>query len=144
MSTSTNKKRQDTGLFVGCMLPTRSIQSFAGSFYKLEELDKPHILVFISMYCSYCIDLLPHLSNIQQDHNDHQLMLFSTGDDEDHKDMIEYFKWDFPVFHMDQDEMENLFDITLMPFLLVTNQRNVRHKGVAYNADDVTKLITSI
>ncbi|WP_025675855.1 TlpA family protein disulfide reductase [Paenibacillus polymyxa] len=144
MGTSTNKKKEDVGLPVGSSLPSQEIQAFTGELCQLDELDKPSIMIFISMYCSFCIDLLPHLSQIQQEHSDYQLMLFSTGDDDDHRDMIEYFKWNFPVFHMDQSEMENWFDITQMPFIFVTNRNKVICKGVAYDMVGASQLILNV
>ncbi|ADM68055.1 hypothetical protein GMA19_00171 [Paenibacillus polymyxa E681] len=144
MSTSANRKKEDVGLPVGSLLPSQKVKAYTGELYQLDILDKPQIMVFISMYCSFCIDLLPHLSQIQQKHRDYQLMLFSTGDDEDHRDMIDYFKWDFPVFHMDQSEMENWFDITQMPFILVTHWNKVICKGVAYDVVGASQLILNV
>jgi len=102
------------------------------------------LLVFISVYCEHCIDLLPHLNTIRENHPI-QLSLFSTGDDDDHNEMAEYFNWSFPIFHMELQEMEHYFGIKKLPAVVIVNEHGViLHKGIVYHASDFDALISRV
>ncbi|PUA34930.1 alkyl hydroperoxide reductase [Paenibacillus elgii] len=86
--------------------------------------------------CVHCIDLLPYLKSMY-DQSDLAFYIFSDGTNEDHAEMADYFKWGFPIILMEQEEMKTLFNITTLPFVLITDQTlKVVSKGVIYNDSD--------
>jgi len=80
-------------------------------------------LIFISLYCTFCNDLLPHLKNISEKY-DLKVILFTDGNVEENNEMIDYFEWQFSVFTISQDEMIEYFKIKNLPYVLVINQNN--------------------
>jgi thiol-disulfide isomerase/thioredoxin len=100
------------------------------------------VSMFISMHCTFCIDLLPHIASMMQEHPSLSFRLFSTGDEEDHQSMTEYFGWDFPIVHMDQSDMEAYLSVTYLPFMILTDDKGtVASKGVVYNDADFRLLV---
>ncbi|TPH12475.1 alkyl hydroperoxide reductase [Brevibacillus laterosporus] len=107
-------------------------------------MPKGAALVFVSVFCSYCIDLLPHLRSISQRQN-MQLYLFSDGEIEDHAEMVDYFEWEFPVIQLKHNEMNEIFEVTYHPFLLFADSKGVIvSKGDIYNAVDIHKILESV
>ncbi|MFB0842331.1 TlpA family protein disulfide reductase [Paenibacillus oleatilyticus] len=100
------------------------------------------VLLFVSTYCSHCIDLLPYINAMTRNHPSFSFRLLSTGDEDDHRSMIEYFGWTFPVCSLDQGDMEAYFAVMYLPFaILVDDSGKVAAKGVVYNADDFEQLV---
>ncbi|MEC0231973.1 MULTISPECIES: TlpA family protein disulfide reductase [Paenibacillus] len=143
MSVPTKPARSaDSGLPLGAALPALPdyMQACSGRAY--VEADAVNVLLFTSMHCVHCIDLLPHIQTMAENYPDFSFRLFSTGDEEDHRSMSEYFKWEFPVYSMDQSDMEAYFAITFMPFMMLADRaKTVVAKGVIYNADDFDRWI---
>lgn len=80
------------------------------------ERDKA--LIFASLYCLTCVDLLPSLKEISKKYP-FDFILFSNGTLDDHKEMVEYFAWDFPVIELDETHMGKLFNVPTTPSLLL-------------------------
>lgn len=100
------------------------------------------VLLFVSAYCSHCIDLLPHIDAMTRRHPTFSFRLFSTADEDDHRSMVEYFGWTFPIYSLDQSDMEAYFAVTYLPFaILVDDLGKVAAKGVIYNADEFEQLV---
>lgn len=99
-------------------------------------------LLFVSTYCSHCIDLLPHIDAMTRNHPSFSFRLFSAGDTDDHQSMVEYFGWTFPVCSLDQSDMEAYFAVTYLPFvILVDDSGKVAAKGVIYNAEEFEQIV---
>ncbi|TPG68009.1 alkyl hydroperoxide reductase [Brevibacillus laterosporus] len=134
---------RDTGLEIGTKIPQIHFTNWDSSQVELNFLPKGTALVFVSVFCSYCIDLLPHLRSISQC-EDMQLYLFSDGEIEDHAEMADYFEWEFPVIQLKHKEMSEIFEITYHPFLLVTDSQGVIvSKGDIYHVEDFRKIAES-
>ncbi|KJB84793.1 hypothetical protein AZ66_28750 [Paenibacillus sp. E194] len=94
------------------------------------------ILFFISLHCLHCIDFLPDISSIEQEFQEVNFILFSTGDAEDHQEMADYFKWELPIVHLDQDDIERLFNISMLPHMLMLEDGVIKLAGVVDNKTD--------
>ncbi|AKF95753.1 redoxin domain-containing protein [Brevibacillus laterosporus] len=135
---------RDTGLEIGTPIPHIHFTNWDSSQLELKFLPKGVALVFVSVFCSYCIDLLPHLRSISQS-QDMQLYLFSDGEIEDHAEMVDYFEWDFPVIQLKHQEMNEIFKVSYHPFLLLTDSKGVIiSKGDIYRAEDFHKILESV
>ncbi|KZE79031.1 hypothetical protein AV654_16225 [Paenibacillus elgii] len=100
------------------------------------------VLLFVSAYCSHCIDLLPHIDAMTRRHPTFSFRLFSTADEDDHRSMVEYFGWTFPIYSLDQSDMDAYFAVTYLPFaILIDDSGKVAAKGVIYNADEFEQLV---
>ncbi|MED1666023.1 peroxiredoxin family protein [Brevibacillus laterosporus] len=135
---------RDTGLEIGTTISQIHFTNWDSSKLELNFLPKGAALVFVSVFCSYCIDLLPHLRSISQRQN-MQLYLFSDGEIEDHAEMVDYFEWEFPVIQLKHNEMNEIFEVTYHPFLLFVDSKGVIvSKGDIYNAVDFHKILESV
>ncbi|XOS93584.1 hypothetical protein ACLMAB_09035 [Brevibacillus laterosporus] len=74
-NTMSKKLVRDTGLEIGTTISQIHFTNWDSSKLELNFLPKGAALVFVSVFCSYCIDLLPHLRSISQRQN-MQLYLF--------------------------------------------------------------------
>ncbi|WP_333879548.1 alkyl hydroperoxide reductase [Lysinibacillus capsici] len=124
-----------TGINIGEVLP--NLFCFDSDEKNVNLLpDENYILIFVSNYCVYCIDLLPEVEKIKDVSKKHKLILFSTGDDEDNIEMKKYFNWKFPIIHLTEEEMEKYFKVVKQPFCIITYKNKVKQKGVIYNQKD--------
>ncbi|MEA0555085.1 methylamine utilization protein [Lysinibacillus irui] len=130
-----------TGLNIGDELP--ELYFFHSDGKKVDLIkDECYILIFVSNYCLYCIDLLPEVEKIKNVSKKHKLILFSTGDNEDNIEMKKYFNWKFPIVHLTEDEMEKYFKVVKQPFCIITNKNEVKQKGVIYNQKDFIAMLS--
>lgn len=143
MSTLTKPTRSsDSGLPLGAEMPKLPdyMQNIEADI--CAHAGKVRVLLFTSVHCVHCIDLLPHIQTMIENYPSFSFHLFSTGDEEDHRSMSEYFGWNFGVYSMDQSDMEACFEVTFLPFMMLLNQTGaVAAKGVIYNADDFDQLM---
>lgn len=130
-----NKLSHKTGINIGESLP--DFTCFDSNKKEIDFLlDENYVLIFVSNYCLYCIDLLPEIEKIKDVCKKHQLILFSTGDDEDNTEMQNYFNWKFPIVNLTEEEMEKYFKVVIHPFCIITNKNKVKQKGIIYNQKD--------
>jgi hypothetical protein len=130
------KRTQESGIEVGCAIPSVILDNWDGSSIDMNTFKQKSALFFVSLSCHHCVDLLPHLQEIQS-HSKIDILLFSTGTKEDNAEMVEYFEWDFPVISLEVESMEEIFKIEFMPFVLIVEQTGfVVNKGVVYHLND--------
>lgn len=117
----------------------------------IEDQEHPYgatttsALLFISMHCMHCIDLLPSIERMKKNHPKVSFCLYSTGDEVDNQSMIDYFEWNFPVYSLDTSGMEDFFKVTYLPFVVIADNRgSVMAKGVIYNDQDFEQLISNV
>lgn len=105
------------------------------------EIRKETLLLFTSIYCIKCIQLLPSLKKLSDSFD---LILFSNGFSQDIEEMITNFKWDFPVISIDDEQMEKDYSIRVHPsFILINEQRMVCSTGVINEPSDLKNLLPS-
>lgn len=71
--------------------------------------------------------------------------IFSTGDNEDHEEMAEFLEWHFPVISLESELMEETFNVTYLPYVLIVDASGtVLNKGVVYTKDDFQFIMQAI
>ncbi|WP_028559352.1 TlpA family protein disulfide reductase [Paenibacillus pinihumi] len=132
----------DSGPPIGSTLPgfPPGVNKYNNSAQTKEATAR--VLLFVSMHCAHCIDLLPHIENMVQSYRELSFQLFTTGDEADNQSMIDYFGWGFPVHSLDQSDMEAYFTVTYLPFMIFQDAAGaVAAKGVIYNADEFYQIM---
>lgn len=134
------KKIRNIGLDIGSQFPKFRFNNFDKQVFETGKNVNVIAYIFISLYCSMCIDLLPHLNDIKKAGN-FDLILLSNGDYEDHIEMVEYFNWNFPVLKVETREMDELFKVNDLPFMIFVKDNIVFDKAPIYNIEDFIYLI---
>lgn len=135
-------KSSDSGPLIGSILPDVPTECKVVGTLTETELTMPRVVLFGSMHCVHCIDLLPHIEQMTKKYTNCSFALFSTGDEEDHKSMIDYFRWEFPVYSLDQSDMEAYYSVTYLPFMILTDESGkVIAKGVVYNFEEFDRIM---
>ncbi|MCC3374575.1 hypothetical protein [Cohnella sp. REN36] len=102
-------------------------------------------LVFASLHCLDCIDLLPHLAAAARGMPEYTLALFTTGDETDNREMQRYFGWAFPVYSMAQGEMGRRYAISALPCAILTDERGrLAASGAVHDAAELLALRASV
>ncbi|MEK3740203.1 redoxin domain-containing protein [Paenibacillus odorifer] len=123
-------------LKAGLLLPNIQLANWNGESFKLYNLSGKKILIFTSLHCLACIDLMPHINRIQEIYSA-TIVFFSTGDEIDHKEIADYFNWEFPVIAMKENEMEMTFSAKKFPYMIFADDTNkVIGGGVIHNLND--------
>ncbi|MBB6672907.1 hypothetical protein [Cohnella nanjingensis] len=98
-------------------------------------------LVFASMHCLDCIDLLPHLASAARAMPEYSFRLFTTGDEADNREMADYFGWTFPVIALAQEEMGRRYAISALPYAILTDDEGrVAAAGTAHDEAELVAL----
>ncbi|MFC5700182.1 thioredoxin-like domain-containing protein [Cohnella faecalis] len=142
-SIKTVKKTADTGLPLHDEVPALDVIDSGFRKFCVQEYIRgaKSALFFVSVTCIHCVDLLPYLSEIEEQRQ-FRILLFSAGEREDHEAMVDFFGWTFPVVSMNSSEMKALFQVEYLPFAIVANEQGiVSSKGVLYNANDFGLLV---
>jgi len=112
-----------------------------GDEMELRTFEGRKMLIFLSLYCSHCVDFLPQLTEIMAGYPMNYL-LFTDGDDSDHSEMADYFHWDIPMISMSASAMEKELSISKTPFLIYLSEKNiVLNKGVVDCFPDFEKFL---
>lgn len=135
----------DSGPQIGAILS--DIPSYSRVIEAQKNLDGVtiNVVLFVSMHCVHCIDLLPCINTMKSNHPSYSFSLFSTGDEEDNQSMIDYFEWEFPVYSFDLSDMEDDYQVTYLPYVVLTdNQGQVIGKGVIYSAEEFELMVRDV
>lgn len=131
---------RENGLKIGSIIKGENYTDQNQKSINIIKYDTKVLMLFISMYCVRCIDLLPYLKDVSNIEGT-SVVLYSTGSFDDHKSMEEYFGWDFPVIAINSEEMNKDFGVHLHPFcMLVDVHHAVINKGPVFNYDDVLRM----
>ena len=105
--------------------------------FSVGELGGKKVIFFTSLHCMYCIDLLPHLNEIAKLSSGFSLILISDGNDSEIADMIDFFKWDFPIISCEESIIYKYLNGIKYPFMILLNENNdLLAKGTIYNEID--------
>jgi len=119
--------------------PFRGLELDAG----LADAPKATVL-FISLTCSSCIDLLPELVEFGARHEG-LLLVVSSGSTEDNEELVQYYDYSFPVVTMPEKEYKARFALEATPSAimlengLVRKQFTIRDIGHLYDQSGVQK-----
>ncbi|WP_214630341.1 hypothetical protein [Paenibacillus agaridevorans] len=135
-----NTLSKDSGPALSSKIPLEYLKEFElDSVLELACEKSTNLLaIFVSVFCTHCVDLLPSLQELS---NEHQILLITNGSSEDNRDMIEYFEWTFPVLSLTNDEVNEYFNVSYFPFVVVYKDELVILKSVVYSLADIKTLL---
>jgi len=107
------------------------------------SFDSAFCLLFLSLYCLRCVDLLPHVKSIADEHLEGMpMMVMLDGDEDTNKQIVEYFNWEVPVVQIDSHHMGDEFAVYETPTMQIYDANQVRiFSGVTDEAEDVIACI---
>ncbi|WP_410770612.1 hypothetical protein [Fontibacillus sp. BL9] len=129
----------ENGPDLGSFLPDKEYIDQRGNAIHLHSIRETKVLLFISMHCVRCMELVPELQQITLSHA--RLILFSTGSDEDHKELDEFLQRKWPIVSLSPEQMEQDFLIRSHPFGLVADEnQQICDKGTVYTSNELKEL----
>lgn len=120
-------------------LPNINLYNFDGTLLELKNafIKKEVLIIFVSLYCKRCIELLPDIDGLLQHGLD--LVLITNGEVEDNYEMVKYFEWTFPVLKMTNSNMAQHFNVHETPAVRIyNNQGLLLNKGIINEASDIS------
>ncbi|MGZ9586637.1 TlpA family protein disulfide reductase [Paenibacillus marinisediminis] len=138
------KPTRETGMAIGTNLSNMSFINYNDTNIQISDYKENTALVFISLHCMQCIDLLPSIQELI-DKLKIPFILFSTGDVEDNIEMANYFNWEFPVISINTKQLEEIFKITYLPFLMIIDKNHIiKNKGVVLDKENFEFIYSNI
>lgn len=118
---------------------TKEYLNWNGDKVSFEPQGSRLCLIFLSLYCLRCVDLLPHIGDIVAKHAmDIRFVVLVDGDYETNKEMVDYFNWSMPVVQVESQEMGIDFEVYETPTVQIYNADGIRiTSGIADEAKDV-------
>lgn len=101
------------------------------------------IVCFVSLSCASCIDLMPELNAFAKSYEG-TFILVSSGTEEENKDLIRHFQYDFPVFTMSKEERFQKYASSTTPYAYFLEDGYVINTGVVDNTQELDALIGRI
>lgn len=119
-----------------------TFENWDSSKVDLFKNNRKSVLIFTSLYCVVCVDLLPDLKQLSSEF-DANWVLFSNGTLEDHEEMVAYFEWEFPVVRLNPPEMETYFDVKGTPSLIVLeSDGTVLVNEIVKTKEDIVRILS--
>src|SRR5690242_570032 len=91
--------------------------------FNLHSLQGNAIIIFLSVSCTSCVDLMPQLLEMKKNISD-SFVVFCTAKNDVIEEMIEYFQWEFPVIHLSASLMDQYFSINKLPSFVFINEKH--------------------
>ncbi|GIO86516.1 hypothetical protein J25TS5_34480 [Paenibacillus faecis] len=130
---------RDQGPALGSFIPNREYVDRSGRVLSMHSIQGMKVLLFISMHCVRCLELVAELQEIQQPSA--RFLLFSTGNDEDHQELDEFLQRKWPILALSPEQMGSDFLIRTFPFVLVADEhQRICHKGTVYTSRELVEL----
>lgn len=130
---------RDQGLALGRFIPNKEYVDQSGRVLSMHSIQGMKVLLFISMHCVRCLELVAELQQIHQPSA--RFLLFSTGNDEDHRELDEFLQRKWPILAVSPEQMERDFLIRTFPFVLVADEhQRICHKGTVYTSRELVEL----
>ncbi|REK77136.1 TlpA family protein disulfide reductase [Paenibacillus paeoniae] len=102
------------------------------------------VILFVSLTCSSCIDLLPELGSFS-DRFDGLLVLVSSGLQEENEELARYYDYPFAVHTMEENIYKAKFGLEATPAAillekgLMTQRFTIQHIGHLYEQSGIQK-----
>ncbi|GKU76516.1 hypothetical protein [Paenibacillus sp. L3-i20] len=93
-------------------------------------------ILFISLTCSSCIDLLPKLLLFSQTYTG-LLLLVSSGPQEDNMELVHYYDYPFPVLTMAEKSYKAQFQLEATPAAIILEHGLMKQR---FTIQDITDL----
>lgn len=88
---------------------------------RLDKIKSKKVLIFVSIYCIRCIQLLPNLNEILN-MPDVYPVIFSNGEQDENLEMSELFPKQISIISLSEQDMINDFEIKLHPsYIIITD-----------------------
>lgn len=130
----------ENGSNIGELIINKECCDQNGKLFNLHSIKGKKILLFISMHCVRCMELLPEMNSIRLPNT--SIVIFSTGTQEDHEELDEFFQSKFKIVSLTPEQMEKDFLVRTHPFcIVIDDQQQVCNKGTPYNSMDVLELV---
>ncbi|MNW57525.1 hypothetical protein D3C74_353390 [compost metagenome] len=95
--------------------------------------------MFVSMHCVRCIELLPQIRDLRLPNTG--IVIFSTGDQEDHKELDDFLQKKWSIVSLSSEQMEEEFEVKTHPFCIVADATGrILNRGNVYSGEDVSNL----
>lgn len=131
----------ENGPDLGSFLRDKKYIDQSGHILNLHSIPERKVLLFISMHCVRCMELVPEIQQIQLPHVHARLILFSAGSGEDHKELDEFLQRKWPIVSLSPEQMEQDFHIRSHPFgLVVDENQRIFGKGPVYTSTELLEL----
>lgn len=135
-----NRRSKKQGLVIGGQIP------------EINELKLTQFLsnnlcaiIFVSLNCMRCIEFLPCLSDLRKECDNIEIFLISTGSNKENEELAKYYSWEFPIVHMNEENMQLFFNVATPPFILIVNSQGlVMAKGEVFNKKDFKDVMKSV
>lgn len=130
----------DHGPNLGELIINKEYSHRAGKRFNLLSIKGEKIVLFISMHCVRCIELLPHIQALHLPNVN--VVVFVAGDRDDHEELADFFQNKIRVTMLSTEQMEQDFQVYTHPFCIVVDEQGmITNKGNVYNGEDVRKLL---
>ncbi len=134
--------RVPEGLEVGTETPDFSLPDIEGRMVSLKDFTgKKVMVVFSSVRCPACVELLPELKVFSEKHPEVQLVMISQGTEEENRRLVEGESLDFPVLAW-EDTVARDYRVQGTPFFYVIDGKGVIiNKGFANMLEQMEELV---
>ncbi|MNP11834.1 hypothetical protein D3C76_1040420 [compost metagenome] len=129
----------DHDLNLGELLTTKEYSDQNGQLVQLNTLKGTKILLFVSMHCVRCIELLPQIRDLRLSNTN--IVIFSTGDQENHRELDDFLQKKWSIVSLSPEQMEEEFEVKTHPFCIVADANGrILNRANVYSGEDVSNL----
>ncbi|MNW58557.1 hypothetical protein D3C74_364310 [compost metagenome] len=130
----------DDGLNLGELITNKEYSDQNDQLFNLYKYKGKKTLIFVSMHCVRCIELLPEIRTARLPHT--SVIIFSTGNQEDCEQLDEFFQRKVKIVSITSEQMEEDFSVATHPFCIVVDEcQQVCNKGTVYTGKDLLELV---
>ncbi|MNW41597.1 hypothetical protein D3C74_187410 [compost metagenome] len=123
----------------GKLLTINEYSDQNGQLVQLNNMKGTKILLFVSMHCVRCIELLPQIRDLRLPNTG--VVIFSTGDQEDHRELDDFLHNKWSIVSLSPEQMEEEFEVKTHPFCIAVDEHGrILNKGNVYSGEDVSNL----
>lgn len=98
---------------------------------------KPHLLLFLSLNCLKCIDLLPYIEKVQEKFTGN-ITVFTNGTEKENEEIINFFNFNIPFLSIEDDHYQKYGVFTKPFFYIVNSYGKIIHKD---SAEDINQVL---
>ncbi|MDQ0089833.1 CheY-like chemotaxis protein [Paenibacillus anaericanus] len=132
----------DNGLNLGELITNKEYSDQNDQLINLYKHKGKKVLIFVSMHCVRCIELLPEIRTVRLPNT--SVIIFSTGNQEDHEQLDDFFQRKMKIVSLTSVQMEQDFSVTTHPFFIVVDEhQQVCNKGTVYTGKDLLELVSA-
>jgi|GEM_PF-5726667 len=105
----------------------------------------PRLLIFASLFCADCLELLSHLAPVAAAIPEYRLLLLAAGDPKEVREMSEYFGWTFETFPVNVREMHEGMGVRVYPYAIFDiGDGKIARAGTVHNEHEILALAAGL